>query len=299
MSVAGIDVDVEPIQPLDHVESLDRLRERAKAIRRHVVTMTAQTGGHVGGALSCADILTVLFFRVLRTPPAVAPEDADEFILSAGHKAAAYYATLAERGVLPLEELKRYQLPGGILGGHPSKKIPGVPVSTGSLGHGLPVGAGLAYAARFDGRKRRIFVLMGDGETQEGSVWEAAMACSHLRLDNLVAVIDRNGLQIQGRTEDIIGLEPVARRWEAFGWAVRHVDGHDLAELAACLGSVPFEPGKPSLVLAKTVKGKGVSFMEGDFRWHYGKPSEDQLARALQELAGDDAERPLLTASAR
>jgi transketolase len=267
------------------------LEEAADTLRRHVVDMAADAGAHVGGSLSVAEILAVLYFDgVLRVDPAQPKMDGrDYLIFSKGHASAALYGALAERGFFPVAELASYKRMGSRLAGHPAKSIPGVELATGSLGHGLPVGNGIALAGKHDGRDYRVFVLLGDGECQEGVVWEAAMAAAHYRLDNLVAIVDRNGVQEDGPTEKIMALEPFAAKWRAFNWEVREVDGHDVAELSRALHAVPFAPGRPSLLLARTVKGKGLSFAENTSAWHYGKLSPEQRAQALAELAASRA----------
>lgn len=264
----------------------------AARIRAHVVDMCAgPEGGHLGGALSCADVLAALYFSVLNVDPRRPDDpDRDRFLLSKGHAAVGLYATLAERGFFPVEELAGYGRPGSRLMGHPVRAVPGVELPTGSLGHGLALGCGFALGARYAGRSARSFVLLGDGELQEGSVWEAAIAAVSLRLDRLVAVVDRNGLQLTGRTDAIAPMEPLADRWRVFGWAVREVDGHDPDELAAHLGSTPWEPGKPSVLIARTVKGQGLPFLAGRSASHYVTLSPRNHARALRGLrAAEDA----------
>lgn len=274
-------------------ERLETLQERADALRRHIVNMAADSGAHVGGSMSVADILAVLYFDgVLRIDPAQPRSDGrDYLIFSKGHASAALYGALAERGFFPVAELASYKRMGSRLAGHPAKSIPGVELATGSLGHGLAVGNGLALAGKHDGRDYRVFVVMGDGECQEGVVWEAAMAAAHYRLDNLVAIVDRNGVQEDGPTEKIMALEPFADKWRAFNWEVREVDGHDIAALSQALHAVPFAAGRPSLLLARTVKGKGLSFAENTHTWHYGKLSSEQRAQALSEIAASRAGR--------
>ncbi|MBW2145498.1 MAG: transketolase [Deltaproteobacteria bacterium] len=262
------------------------MRRIALTLRMHILKMIAGKGkGHTGPALSIADIMTALYFGVLN----VDPEDPhnpgrDRFILSKGHACTALYAALAERGYFPGEKLDEYYELDSYLGGHPVKGLPGVEAATGSLGHGLPISVGLALAAKFDGHKHRVFTLLGDGEVQEGSVWEAAMAAAHFRLDNLVAVVDRNNLGVDGYTEELMALEPLEDKWRSFRWEVRTVDGHDPAELVQVLRSAPFASGKPSIVLALTTKGKGIDFVENRVEWHHKAPDPQQAEEAFRQL---------------
>jgi len=270
---------------LDAAERAQRLRREAIRIRRDVVEMIGRAHlGHVGGDLSVTDILATLFFGVLRLDPAAprAPER-DRFILSKGHCAAALYSTLAQRGFMPLEALSTFMQPLSALNGHPNRrKVPGVEANTGPLGHGLPIAVGCAIAAKLARASWRTFVVLGDGELQEGSNWEAAMCGGHQKLDNLVAVVDRNRLQQGARTEDTNRLEPLADRWRAFGWDAVECDGHDHAALYEAFVS-PHE-GRPRCVIAKTIKGKGVSFIEDRVEWHHKVPSPEQIELALKEL---------------
>jgi transketolase len=269
----------------------DILDTVAARIRSHVVDMCAgPEGGHLGGAFSCADVLAALYFSVLNVDP-LRPDDPDRdrFLLSKGHAAVGLYATLAERGFFPVGELAGYGRPGSRLMGHPVRAVPGVEMPTGSLGHGLALGCGFALAARYAGRDSRTFVLLGDGELQEGSVWEAAIAAASLRLDRLVAVVDRNGLQLTGSTDGIAPMEPLADRWRSFGWAVRDVDGHDPDRLADHLGAAPWEPGKPSVLIARTVKGHGLPFLAGRSASHYVTLSPRNHARAIHALRATEA----------
>lgn len=264
----------------------------ARRIRRSSLKMVhAAKIGHPGGDLSVADLLATLYFHTLRVDPANPGDPGrDRFILSKGHASASLYATLAERGFIPLADLETFMRPLSMLNGHPDRnKVPGVEANTGPLGHGLPIGVGAALAAKIDGARWRTFVLTGDGELQEGSNWEAAMAASQFGLENLTVIVDRNRLQLGEATERTIGLEPLADRWRAFGWAVVEVDGHDHAALAATFEALPVQPGRPSCVIAKTHKGRGVSFMEDRFEWHHRIPTDDELARALRELADEGA----------
>ncbi|MDE3167598.1 MAG: transketolase [Acidobacteriota bacterium] len=266
--------------------------EMARRIRRSALRMVhAARLGHPGGDLSAADILATLYTAVLRADPANPRKpDRDRFILSKGHCSAALYSTLAEAGFIPRGMLAEYMKPLSMLNGHPDRnKVPGVEANTGPLGHGLPIGTGAAKAAKITGAAWRVFVLTGDGELQEGSNWEAAMAAAQFRLDNLTVIVDRNRLQQGDGTERTVSLEPLAERWRAFGWAVREVDGHDTEALLATFGAAPFEPGKPNCVIAHTHKGRGVSFMEDRAEWHHRVPTAEELAQALEEL-GEVAE---------
>ena len=241
---------------------------------------------HVGSALSCVDILVVLYFNVLKLGRnGFSRKYRDRLILSKGHAASALYASLAAYHFFPKKFLKGYCVDGGKLPGHVTMNcVPGVEASSGSLGHGLSIGAGMAVAAQAHAHPYRVFVVLGDGECNEGSVWEAAMFAAHHKLDSLTAIIDFNGLQAFGETNSILNLEPLAAKWESFGWAVREVDGHDCEQMAEVLNQVPFEKSKPSVVIARTLKGKGVSFMEGQLAWHYKSPGRDELRKSLKEL---------------
>ena len=265
-------------------------RERAREIRRAVVEMTHRAGSsHVGSALSAADLVAALYGGILRVDPA-APSSAerDRFILSKGHACAALYAALAGCGFFPKSWLRDFCQDGSALAGHATHQgVPGVEVSTGSLGHGLSIGCGLALAARADGAPYRVFVLLSDGECDEGSVWEAALFAAHHCLDNLVAIVDYNKIQSLGAVADVLGLEPFAQQWRAFGWSAAEINGHDMLEIAAALEGVPRESGKPTLVLAHTVKGRGVRFMENNLLWHYRAPDAAELGQALAELEAE------------
>jgi transketolase len=255
----------------------------ATEIRKKLVWMH-QTGPHFGSAMSIVDILAVLYFRIMNVKTSDDPKR-DRLILSKGHAVSAWYVTLAKKGFFDEALLDKYLADGGKLYGHPVRgSVPGIEASTGSLGHGLAIGAGMALAAKNDGKDYRIFVLMGDGELQEGSVWEAAMTASRLRLDNLIAVIDANNLQGFDRVENIQPVSTFRSKWEVFGWEVREVNGHDHDELEAVLGKVPFQEHKPSLVIARTVKGKGVEEMEGKFECHYFSVPKDKVESYLREL---------------
>jgi transketolase len=259
--------------------------ETARAVREHVLRMTnSGRSSHVGSALSCADLLAVLYTGILDVDPAHPDRPGrDRFIMSKGHAGAALYAVLAERGFFDTRLLTQHYRNGSFLSGHVSHVgIPGVELSTGSLGHGLPVGAGLAWQARRTNASWRTFVLLGDGECDEGSVWEAAMFAAHHRLANLVAIVDWNGLQSMGTTEETLALEPFADKWRSFGWEIEEIDGHDHPAIRRALETAP---DGPRVVLAHTVKGKGVSFMENQVLWHYRPPSDGELATAMREVA--------------
>jgi transketolase len=269
----------------------DTSTDLARRVRRDVLRMVHRArASHVGTCLSIADLLAVLYADVLRVDPARpdAPQR-DRFLLSKGHGGAALYAVLAERGFFPAAWLDDYCADGSRLAGHATHHgVPGVEVSTGSLGHGLPIACGMALSAKRTVRPGRVVALLSDGECDEGSTWEAALFAPQHRLDNLVAIVDYNGIQSFGRVADVLDLEPLADKWRAFRWSVREVDGHDHAALARTFAALPFEAGRPSAIVARTVKGKGVPFMEDDLAWHYRSPSDEQLAAALAAL-GEDA----------
>ena len=262
------------------------LDERARSTRRSILRMISQAGqGHVGGDLSVTDILTTLFSAVLRIDPEnpTLPER-DRFILSKGHCSAALYSTLAHTGFFSPEELVTFMEPLSALNGHPNRnKVPGVETNTGPLGHGMPVGVGAAIAAKLTGSGSRVFVVLGDGEMQEGSNWEALMAGAHHKLDNLTIIVDRNRLQQGARTEDTNGLDPLDDKLASFGWEVREIDGHDYGQLLDAFS--PSSTGKPVAIIANTTKGKGVSFIEDRVEWHHKVPSAEQVTLALEELA--------------
>ena len=244
-------------------------------------------GGHTGGSLSSVDILVALYFHVMNLDPAN-PEwpERDRFIMSKGHSVESYHAILSRRGFFSEEVLDSYGEFNSILAGHPTRKVPGIEVNSGALGHGLSVGVGMALAAQRSGSAWRTFVLMGDGEHGEGSIMEAAAAAGHYHLDNLVAIIDRNRLQISGKTEDVMSVENLEAKYRACGWSVGSCNGHDIDELSSHLGDTPFKRGLPSLLIAKTIKGKGVSFMEGSHAWHGAPLSDEDHRMAMDELGG-------------
>jgi len=262
------------------------LRRFANEIRGLSIAMVASArASHIGGALSLADIIAVLYGRIARLDPML-PDwaDRDRIVLSKGHSCTALYAALALRGFIEREELATYGQDGSRLMAHISSQVPGVEFSTGSLGHGLPFSVGRALAAKRRNASYRTFVLLSDGELNEGSTWEAFLFAPQHRLDNLVAIIDYNKIQSLGNVAEVMELQPLAAKVAAFRWAVREVDGHDRLALDSALATVPWEPGRPSCLIAHTTKGKGVDFMEGSLAWHYKSPSNDELAAALRQL---------------
>ena len=262
------------------------LEQKSLAYRRKLLTYIKKANaGHTGGSLSCVDILNVLYNRVLRVAPETfADPDRDRYIQSKGHSVEALYVVLDDRGFFPESDLDTLCASGSHYVGHPTRKVFGIEQNTGALGHGLSVCVGIALGARMDGAGFRVYTLLGDGELTEGSNWEAAMLAAHYGLENLVAVVDRNTLQITGRTRGVCNTEPLDGKFAAFGWTVREVDGHDMGALIRAFDAVPFAPGRPSLIIANTVKGKGVSFMEDVSRWHHGVPDDDQFEAAIAEL---------------
>jgi len=265
-----------------HEALIADLRETARQIRVNVLRIAGMSDCHTGGSLSIADLLAGLYFHAMRVDPKQPDWDGrDYFVLSKGHCVPALDAALALRGFFPVEALTTHLEPGSIISGHACAHLtPGIDASTGSLGHGLSVGLGIALGVRIDRGANRVFVMLGDGELQEGSNWEAAMAAAHHKADPLVAIVDRNHYQT-GPTEDMMALEPLAEKWTAFGWAVRCIDGHDMEQIVEALDALPFEPGRPSLILADTVKGKGVSFIETHHMAHF---NAEQLEAALAEV---------------
>jgi len=266
------------------MEQWNQLVEFARRIRVHSLHMVYRArSSHIGSCLSVADLLAVLYGSVLRVDPGNPSWNArDRLLMSKGHASAALYAALAERGFFPSDWLETFYQNGTRLAGHVTHTgVPGVEASTGSLGHGLSLACGMALAGKWEAQSYRVFCLLSDGECDEGSVWEAALFAAHHRLDNLVAVVDYNKIQSLGRVEEVLGLEPFAAKWESFGWALREIDGHDLGAIQESCGGVPFSSGRPSCILAHTVKGKGVAFMEDKLLWHYRSPNEEEFRLAL------------------
>ncbi len=267
--------------------TIPELQDKARVIRADIVRMLGEAGsGHPGGSLSAADIVAALYFQVMRHRPAE-PDwpDRDRFVLSKGHACPVLYAALAEAGYFPVETLSSLRKFGSILQGHPDmRKVPGCEMSTGSLGQGLATAVGMAMAGKVDGKDYRVFSLIGDGECQEGEVWEAAMAAAHYRLDNLTVIQDFNGLQIDGPNCEVMGVCPLPEKWRAFGWHVIEIDGHDMKQVLDALSAEQRVAGRPTIIIAQTVKGKGVSFMENQVDWHGKAPSKEQVEQALAEL---------------
>ena len=269
------------------MRNIEYLEQQAKQIRRLIIRSIGKAGsGHPGGSLSCADLMAALYFDVMNIKPEEPLwKDRDRFVLSKGHACPALYAALAMKGYYPMEELDHLRELGSLLQGHPySGKTPGVDISTGSLGQGLSVANGIALGARLDEKDYYVYCLMGDGETEEGQVWEAAMSTVHYRLDHVIAFVDYNHLQIDGTIEEIMGNVNVAGRFEAFGWNVLTIDGHKIEEILQAIDSAKETKGIPTMIVMNTVKGKGVSFMENQVGWHGSAPSADQVAQALKEL---------------
>lgn len=269
-------------------EKVCELADKAKAIRRHIVSMIhAAQSGHPGGSLSAVEVLTSLYFDIMQIDPQN-PQwaERDRFVLCKGHAAPVLYATLAERGFFPVEELNTLRRIGSRLQGHPDMKgVPGVDMSTGSLGQGLSAANGMALAAKLDGKAWRVYALMGDGEQQEGQVWEAAMAAAHYKLDNVTAFIDNNGLQIDGCIDKVMSPAPLADKWQAFGWHVISIEGHDFTAIVRAVAEAKATKGQPTMIIANTIKGKGVCVMENAAEWHGKAPNQTELEQALKELA--------------
>lgn len=268
-------------------EKFEALSITAKNVRRNIVEMvTAAKSGHPGGSLSAVEILTSLYFEVMDIDlDEPQKQDRDRFVLSKGHATPVLYGALAEKGFFPKNEIKNFRKLNSILQGHPDmKNIPGVDMSSGSLGQGLSVANGMALAGKLNKSEKYVYALLGDGEVQEGQIWEAAMTSAHYKLDNLIAFLDNNGLQIDGDLEDVMGVSPLDDKWKAFNWDVQVIDGHDFNAILSAVEAAKTKKGQPSIIIAKTVKGKGVSFMENKAEWHGSAPSTDQLAQALEEL---------------
>jgi len=267
--------------------SIKEMEEIAKRLRRHIITMTGKAGsGHPGGSLSAVEIVTTLYFKLLQHKPSDPQwSDRDRFVLSKGHAAPLLYATLAECGYFPLAELSTLRQLDSRLQGHTDRTLtPGVEMSAGALGQGLSFAIGIALAARLNSQKHRVYVLLGDGECDEGQVWEGAMAAAHFKVDNLTAIVDNNGQQIDGWNRDVMNLDPFNKKWQAFGWHVIEVDGHDLTQLIDAFNQAKQVKGQPTVIIAHTIKGKGVSFMENNPSFHGKAPNAEEVEIALKEL---------------
>lgn len=272
---------------MDFIKTVQMLEEKANLIRQHIIEMIHEArSGHPGGSLSITDILTVLYFHLMRHDPKNPQwEDRDRLVLSKGHGAPALYSTLAEAGYLPVEELNTLRKLGSRLQGHPSMlHLPGIDMSTGSLGQGLSAAVGMALGGKLDRKDHYIYAILGDGEIEEGSIWEAAMSATHYKLDHLIAFLDRNRLQIDGRTAQVMSVAPVKEKWEGFGWNVISINGHDITEIIRAVKEAKKTEGKPSIIIAHTIKGKGVSFMEGSLNFHGKAPDDEQFEIAMREL---------------
>lgn len=271
------------------MKNYEELKSIAKSLRINIIKMLEKSqSGHPGGSLSACEILTALYFKEMDIDPKNPHwEDRDRFVLSKGHGAPVLYAVLAERGYFPREELNSLRKINSMLQGHPDMKgTPGVDMTTGSLGQGLSAASGMALAGKIDKKDYRVYALVGDGEVQEGIIWEAAMSAAHYKLDNLTVFMDHNGLQIDGKNEDVMNIEPIDEKFKAFGWHVIKIDGHNFEEIFAALEEAKNTEGKPTMIIASTVKGKGVSFMENQAGWHGKAPSSEQAQQALEELGG-------------
>ncbi len=270
-------------------QNVAELKATANIMRQDIVRMVNAAGsGHPGGSLSAADIVAALYFNVMDIDPENPKKaDRDKFVLSKGHAAPVLYAALANRGYFAKEELMKLRKFGAMLQGHPDMKgTPGVDMSTGSLGQGVSTAVGMALANKIDNRSSRVYTLLGDGEINEGLVWEALMSAAHYKLSNLTAILDYNGLQIDGANDVVMGIKPVDKKFASFGWNVIEIDGHDMEAILAAFEEAKKVTDKPSVILANTIKGKGVSFMEGDYGWHGQAPNDEQLAKALSDLGG-------------
>ena len=268
-------------------KALNDLKDKAKKIRCHIIQMIKNAGiGHIGGSLSVTDILTALYFHILNIDPANPGwPDRDRLILSKGHGATALYSTLAERGFISPDILSSFAKLSSSLQVHPDRtKVSGVEASTGALGQGLSIGAGIAYAAKLDDKDYHTYIVLGDGETQEGQVWEAAMFCSHYRLDNLTAILDHNNIQLMGNVPDIMDIHPVKEKWISFGWKTLEIDGHDFSQIISAVSIANKTKGTPTLIIANTTKGKGVSLMQNSCTWHGKVPTDEQCRNAICEI---------------
>jgi transketolase len=273
-------------------EAIKMLKMKSIVQRRNILQMIySANAGHTGGSLSCVDILNILYNHVMDiTPQNFASKNRDHYVHSKGHSVEALYAVLAEKGFFPVDDLSTLEKYGSKFIGHPTRNVPGIEHNTGALGHGLSLAVGMALAGKMDNQNYRVFTVMGDGELTEGSIWEASASAAHYHLDNLVAIIDRNTLQISGRTESVMGMEPLEEKFAAFGFEVRHVDGHNYFDMLELFSTLPFKTGKPNLVIAHTVKGKGISFMEDNVQWHHRVPTDTEYSIGITELSNAEDE---------
>lgn len=262
------------------------LKQKSIHYRKNILKyILGANAGHTGGSLSSTDILNVLYNEVMNvSPDNFSSPDRDRYVQSKGHCVEALYVVLADKGFFPESDLETMCKYKSHYIGHPTKKVKGVEQNTGALGHGLPICTGMAIAAKMDKKNYKVFTLMGDGELPEGSNWEAALSAAHYKLDNLCAIVDKNTLQITAPTSEVMNTEPLDEKWKAFGWAVKEVNGNDIDELKAAFAALPFEKGKPSVIIAHTTKGKGVSYMENELKWHHGVPNKEQYEQAQNEL---------------
>lgn len=262
------------------------LKRKSIEYRKSIIKLIyLSKAGHTGGSLSCVDILNVLYNQVMNiSPNNLSAIDRDHYIHSKGHSVEALYAVLMDLGFFSEDQMSTFEKYNSPFIGHPTRSVPGIEQNTGALGHGLSFSVGMALAAKLDGRNNRIFTIMGDGELTEGSIWEASASAAHYHLDNLVTIIDRNNLQISGKTEEVMNMEPIHDKFSAFGFAVRQVDGNDIRELVSVFSELPFKSGKPNLLIAHTIKGKGISFMEDNVAWHHRVPTDSEFSIAMQEL---------------
>lgn len=268
------------------MNSILELERKAIEIRKRVIRSIYEAKtGHTGGSLSSVDILVALYLQVMKIDPSdISLKERDRFILSKGHSVESYHCVLKEAGFISEDVLASYGKFNSLLAGHPTNKVSGIEVNSGALGHGLSIGVGMALTAKRDQYDYKVYVLMGDGEQGEGSIMEAANAANHYNLDNMIAIIDRNRLQISGNTEDVMALDCLESRWKAYGWSVRQVNGNNMRELIEIFNATPFEKGKPNMIIANTTKGKGISFIENQASWHHKVPSEEQYLQSIREL---------------
>lgn len=267
-------------------KTINKLMKKSIEYRKSVIKLIyLSKAGHTGGSLSCVDILNVLYNHVMNiTPINVSEIDRDHYIHSKGHSVEALYAVLMDLGFFTDDEMNTFEKFNSPFIGHPTRGVPGIEQNTGALGHGLSFSVGMALATKMDGRNNKVFTIMGDGELTEGSIWEASTSAAHYHLDNLVAIVDRNRLQITGKTVNVMNMEPLQDKFSAYGFAVRQVNGNDIEELISVFSELPFEFGKPNLIIANTIKGKGISFMEDNVAWHHRVPSDSEFLEAMQEL---------------